>query len=73
MSFGFGHRFGSKSIADRSIRGRVAVGATDVGSMRLDGDEMTADPDDGDAGHATGTYMMPDPGLELRLGREFTA
>ena len=28
--------------------------ATDV---RLDGDEMTADTDDGDAGHATGTYV----------------
>jgi hypothetical protein len=22
------------------------------------GDKVTADPDDGDAGHATGTYMM---------------
>jgi hypothetical protein len=25
--------------------------------VRLDGDEMAADADDGDAGHATGTYM----------------
>jgi hypothetical protein len=25
--------------------------------VRLDGDEMTADPDDGDAGHFSGTYM----------------
>jgi hypothetical protein len=25
--------------------------------MRLDGDEMAADADDGDAGHATGTYI----------------
>jgi hypothetical protein len=28
--------------------------ATDV---RLDGDEMTADADDGNAGHFSGTYM----------------
>jgi hypothetical protein len=26
-------------------------------SGRLDGDEMTADPDDGDAGHATAAYI----------------
>jgi hypothetical protein len=57
MSFGFGHRFGSKSIADRSIRGRVAIGPTGVGSERFDGDEMAADADDGDAGHPTRTYM----------------
>jgi hypothetical protein len=25
--------------------------------VRLDGDEMTADPDDGDAGQYSGTYM----------------
>lgn len=25
--------------------------------VRLDGDEMTAHPDDGDAGHVSGTYM----------------
>ena len=25
--------------------------------MRLDGDKMAADADDGDAGHATGTYL----------------
>jgi hypothetical protein len=25
--------------------------------LRLDGDEMTADPDDGDAGDASKTYM----------------
>ena len=30
--------------------------ATDV---RLDGDEMAADADDGDAGHFSGTYMSP--------------
>jgi len=51
MSFGFGHRSGSKSIADRSIRGRGAIGPTGVGSERFDGDEMPADADDGDAGH----------------------
>jgi hypothetical protein len=28
--------------------------------MRLDGDEMTADPDEGDTGHATGTYIGPE-------------
>ena len=37
MSFGFGHRFGSKSIADRSIRGRVAIGATGVGERAAQG------------------------------------
>jgi hypothetical protein len=26
--------------------------------VRLDGDEMAADADDGDAGHTTGTYMV---------------
>ena len=26
--------------------------------MRLDGDEMAADADDGDAGHFSGTYMV---------------
>src|SRR5215216_2141338 len=26
--------------------------------MRLDGDQMTADPDDGDASRATGTYIQ---------------
>ena len=31
--------------------------ATDV---RLDGDEMTADADDGNASHASGTYMAAD-------------
>jgi hypothetical protein len=28
--------------------------------MRLDGDEMAADADDGDAGHFSGTYMAVD-------------
>jgi hypothetical protein len=32
--------------------------ATDV---RLDGDEMTADAADGNAGHATGTYIATEP------------
>jgi hypothetical protein len=27
--------------------------------VRLDGDEMTADADDGDAGHATRTCIQP--------------
>jgi hypothetical protein len=39
--------------------------------MRLDGDEMTADADDGDPGHYSGTYMaaeaLADPGM--RTGR----
>jgi hypothetical protein len=26
--------------------------------MRLDGDEMTADADDGNAGHSSGTYIL---------------
>jgi hypothetical protein len=26
--------------------------------VRLDGDEMTADPDDGDAGHFSGTHPL---------------
>jgi hypothetical protein len=26
----------------------------------LDGDQVTADPDDGDAGHATRTYIAAD-------------
>jgi hypothetical protein len=28
-----------------------------VTDVRLDGDEMPADADDGDAGHSSGTYM----------------
>jgi hypothetical protein len=36
-------------------QGERRESATDV---RLDGDEMTADPDDGDAGHFSGTYMI---------------
>jgi hypothetical protein len=29
--------------------------------VRLDGDEMPADADDGDAGHFSGTYIHLDP------------
>jgi len=29
--------------------------------MRLDRDQVTADPDDGDAGHATRTYIRGSP------------
>ena len=29
--------------------------------IRLDGDEVNADADDGDAGHATGTYIATEP------------
>ena len=36
-----GQRHGQESSAD----------------MRLDGDQVTADPDDGDAGHTTRTYI----------------
>ena len=35
-------------------QGERRKSATDV---RLDGDEMTADADDGDAGHTTAAYM----------------
>jgi hypothetical protein len=35
-------------------QGERRESATDV---RLDGDEMAADADDGDAGHYSGTYM----------------
>jgi hypothetical protein len=35
-------------------QGERRESATEV---RLDGDEMAPDADDGDAGHATGTYM----------------
>ena len=34
----------------------ITESATDV---RLDGDEMPADADDGDTGHSSETYMMP--------------
>jgi hypothetical protein len=32
----------------------------------LDGDELPADADDGDAGHFLGTYMAPTASVELR-------
>jgi hypothetical protein len=38
---------------------RIAVSS----AQGFGGDEMTADPDDGDAGHPTETYMRPDPCL----------
>jgi uncharacterized cupredoxin-like copper-binding protein len=37
--------------------------------VRLDGDEMAADADDGDAGHATGTYMKGGHGPFAAPGR----
>jgi hypothetical protein len=45
----------AESFADQRERREPA---TDV---RLDGDEMTADPDDGDAGHPSRTYIPLDP------------
>jgi hypothetical protein len=33
--------------------------------VRVDGDEMPADADDGDAGHLSRTYMAADSRLEL--------
>jgi hypothetical protein len=39
---------------DLVYRGRADV--------RLDGDQMTADADDGDTGHSTETYMPPSSG-----------
>jgi hypothetical protein len=35
--------------------------------VRLDGDEMPADADDGDAGHFSRTYMAADPAAIIRL------
>jgi hypothetical protein len=46
--------FGTGSRAGQAGQGERRESATDV---RLDGDEIAADADDGDAGHATGTYM----------------
>jgi hypothetical protein len=37
--------------------------------VRLDGDEMPADPDDGDAGHATGTYIATERVSRSRVTR----
>jgi hypothetical protein len=37
-------------------QGERRESATD---MRLDGDEVAPDADDGDAGHFSGTYMVP--------------
>jgi hypothetical protein len=46
------------------VRGERRESATDV---RLDGDEMPADADDGDAGHFSRTYMAADPAAIIRL------
>jgi hypothetical protein len=34
-------------------------GRESAADVCLDGDEVTADPDDGDTGHATAAYMRP--------------
>ena len=42
------------------LRGDAPLESSKLGVLavlRLDGDEMTADPDDGDAGDASKTYM----------------
>ena len=44
------------STASRSSRWS---GRESAAVVRLDGDEMAADADDGNAGHATGTYIAP--------------
>jgi hypothetical protein len=45
---------GETSVSGQPGQGERRESATDV---RLDGDEMPADADDGDAGHSTGTYI----------------
>jgi hypothetical protein len=42
-------------VEEQPGQGERRESATDV---RLDGDEMPADADDGDAGHYSGTYMV---------------
>ena len=49
---------GETSVSGQPGQGERRESATDV---RLDGDEMAADADDGDAGHATGTYIATEP------------
>jgi hypothetical protein len=38
-----------------------------LADVRLDGDQITADPDDDDAGHSTRTYMTPCPRRASRV------
>jgi len=50
------HHAGVRHAGSRQAgQGERRESATDV---RLDGDEMPADADDGDAGHYSGTYMV---------------
>ena len=55
-SFVVSARIGGDSYALERKRHCIPPSATDV---RLDGDEVAPDADDGDAGHATGTYICP--------------
>jgi hypothetical protein len=52
-------------VSGQPGQGERRESATDV---RLDGDEMAADADDGDAVDATGTYMVPRGRREPRGG-----
>jgi hypothetical protein len=48
-------------------QGERRESATDV---RLDGDEMAADADDGDAGHFSRTYMRGGEAADQLFGRQ---
>ena len=57
---------GGDLSAGQPAQGERRESATDV---RLDGDEMTADADDGDPGHASAAYII----LSTRGHRSFSA